>query len=624
MTFASARAAAQRRHRSLLAALVALAVFAYGAALAGDCVFDDVHSVVGNPSLHGDVDWWKLCSDPSAFSAGSSRMFRPVLLLSLAGNLALSPTVAALKAGNVLLHVLVAALAFSWLRRLHVGALAAFAGAAVFAVHPLLSEAVNLVSARSELLLVLGLLVGLRCQLAWLRGGQRALGVFGMVGGALLACGSKETGVVLPALLLAQGWSVRRERWRVSHWGRAVSGVLPVIALVVVYLVLRKVLLGQATVSLLGRAGEDPTSGHGRTLVTQLATMGLLLPRALLQMVWPTGLSMDPPVSFRHTFGDPFVLAGWGGVLGLTVAGLWRGRGARVRRLGVALAWATALPWVVVPLNMPLAEHRLYGPLLGVVVALAPWLGRLPRRLPRGTGPWLRPAFAAGLAVFALLAAQRSLDFRDERRLWQVELAARPLSWRAWWGLGTANLRAGDTEPAIEQLARAHDLYPGHFDVLRNYAEALTRLPPERAQPFRALAVAGMLHDRAPRDPWARTLLADAHLQTGRATGDPSWFHSAETIALSCLDVAPPKALVYRMAATARRGAGDLPGALQHLDTSLARGLAPIALRLERVALLRELGRPDEARRELLRAQQQAPLDPNVQQALRTAAQPPR
>lgn len=625
MTFTTARLAAQRRHRNLLAALVALVFCAYGAALAGDCVFDDVHSVVANPSLRGDVDWWKLCSDPGAFSAGTSRMFRPVLLLSFAGNLALSPSAWALKAGNVLLHALVAGLAFGWLRRLHVAVGGAFAAAALFAVHPLLSESVNLVSARSELLLVLGLLVGLRGHLAWLRGGHRGRAVVGMLFGALLACGSKETGVVLPGLLFAQAWLLRREPWGQTHWGRAVRGVLPVLLLVVGYLVLRKLLLGQATATLLGRTGEDPTSGHGRTLLTQVATMGLLLPRALLQMVWPAGLSMDPPVSFRHTFADPLVLAGWGGVLGLTVAALWPGRGAKVRRLGLAVAWATALPWIVVPLNMPLAEHRLYGPLLGVSAVLAPWWPRLRRRTAPGPARrWLRPTFGALLAAFSLLATLRSLDYRDERRLWQVELAARPLSWRAWWGLGTANLRAGDVDAAIEPLARAHDLYPEQFDVLRNYAEALTRLPAERAQPFRALVVAERLHDRSPRDPWARTLLADACLQVGRASGEAAWFQRAEATALSCLDVASPKALVYRMAASARRGAGDLGGALAHLDASLARGLDPVALRLDRAALLRELGRHAEARRELLRAQQQAPMDPAVQHALRQAAQPPR
>lgn len=613
------------RHRWLLLGIALLALLAHGAALAGEFVFDDVHSVLGNPALAAPRDWWRLCSDPSAFSGGSARMFRPVLLLSFGCNMAISPVALSLKAGNVLIHACVAMLAFAWLRRLSVPAMAAFAAAAMLAVHPLLSESINLVSARSELLLVFGLLVGLVAHQSFLRGSRPLLAIAGMVLGATIACGSKETGVVLPGLLLAQAWLLRRSAWRWADWGRAVRGVLPVLALVIGYLVLRKVLLGQVAVPLLGRVGADPSSGHGRTLLVQLATMGLLLPRALLQMVFPVGLSMDPPVEFQSTFADPYVLAGWGGVLGLTVAAIRPGRFARVRRLGVVFAWATALPWVLVPLNMPLAEHRLYGPLLGVITVVATWLPRLWQRLAAvGAATWLRPVFAGVLLLGASRATLRALDYRDERLLWAQEIAVRPWAWRAHWGFGMASLRAGDVQGAIEPIATAHALYPDHFDVLRNYAEALIRLPEGDAQPYRAMVVAERYLERLPKDPWARTLLAEANMQVGRAAGDLSRFAAAEKLALSCLEVGEPKGLVYRMAAAARRAAGDLDGALAHLDTSLARGLDHVSVRLDRAAVLRELGRAGDAKRELLRAQQQAPMDPAVQQAMWQLAQPPR
>ena len=624
MTFADLRHRAVVRNRQLLACLGVLALLAYGASLAGEYVFDDLHSIAGNTALHDLGAWWRWLSDPTAFSAGSGRMYRPVLLTSFALNLAISPEAWALKAGNVVIHAVTVMLAFGWLRRLAVPRAAAFAGTALFAVHPLLGEAINLTSARSELLLVLGLLVGLRSHFVFLRGSQPLLASAGMVLGAVIACGSKETGVVLPGLLGAQAWLLRRETWRMAHWGRAVAGVLPVVLLVLGYLVLRKVLLGEVTVTLVGRTGEDPSSGHGRSLLCQLATMGLLLPRALLQMVCPVGLSMDPPVSFRHTFVDPFVIAGWGGVLGLSLAAWWPGALARVRRMGLLLAWATALPWVIVPLNMPLAEHRLYGPLLGVVVIATTLLSRKAVWLLARVQRAVRPAFGCLLLVGVACSALRSLEFRDERLLWQHELAARPVSWRAWWGLGTSNLRKGDAKAAVDPIAWAHALYPEHFDVLRNYAEALVQLPAEAGQPFRALVVSDELLRRSPNDPWVRTLVAEANLQAGRATKQEPFFLEAERQALSCLAIAKPKGLIYRMAAAARRGMGDFEAALRHLDESLAKGLDHVSVRLDRAAVLQELGRTAEARRELLRAQQQAPMDPGVQQALWQLAQPPR
>ena len=88
--------------------------------------------------------------------------------------------------------------------------------------------------------------------------------------------------------------------------------------------------------------------------------------------------------------------------------------------------------------------------------------------------------------------------------------------------------------------------------------------------------------------------------------------------------IAEPKGYVYCLAAAARRGLGDLEGALAHLDASLRRGLDHVSVRLDRAAVLRLLGRLAEAQRELLKAQQQAPLAPQVQHALQQLGQPPR
>ncbi|MEO6593760.1 MAG: hypothetical protein ABIP94_03300 [Planctomycetota bacterium] len=622
------RALSSRRARCFAATVALFAVCAYGTSLAGDYVFDDVHSVAANPSVQSLGNVWQLLSDPGAFSAGESRMYRPVLLLSFACNLAISHAAWSLKAGNVLLHAFVAVLLFVWLRSLSRHRTAAFVAASLFAVHPLASEAINLVSARSELLSVCGLLIGMVSHFWWQRGrGRRHLAMAGMVVGALLACGSKETGVVLPGLMVVQALCLPHERWNVRTLSGALVGILPVVLVVLAYLVLRKVLLGQATVTLLGRVGEDPTSGHGRGLLMQLATMGTLLPKALLQMVVPVGLSLDHPVQYRSTFAEPWVLLGWGSVSGCVVAALWRGTMSRVRRLGVAFAAAVSLPWIVIPLNMPFAEHRLYGTLVGASLVLVAVLPRMRLRAPAVLGTRQRVLLAsfAGLVLFGIVgSASRSLLYRDERLLWRSELAQHPMSFRAWWGLGTSIYRLGDSQNAVEPLAAAHSLCPTHYDIFRNYSEMLVSLPDERAQPFRAIAVAAEFAKSGPEDPWARTLQARAHLQAGRVTGKLEHFEEAERLALSCLQIAEPKGYVYCLAAAARRELDDLEGALAHLDASLRRGLDHFSVRLDRAAVLRDLGRVAEAQRELLRAQQQAPMSLQVQFALQQMAQPPR
>lgn len=626
------------RTRALLGLGVAvLALCAYGAAVAGVYVFDDLHSVADNPALHDLGNLWRWLSDPTAFSQSPrGAMYRPILLLSFGLNLAIADDAASLKAGNVLLHAACAWLAFGWLSRLRVRRLAAFAAAALFAVHPLASEAVNLVSGRSEVLCVFGLLLGLRAHLGWLRapglgrgGGWARFGAMsGMVVGAVIACGSKETGCVLPALLLLQAWSLRRAPWDRAALGRTALAVLPVVAVVVGYLLLRRGLLGQATVQLLGRTGEDPLSGHGRTLTMQLATMGGLLPTVLVQMVAPLWLSLDPAVVYRGSFADPVALLGWASLGGLSLAAFAKGPTARVRRVALAFAWATAAPWIVVPLNVPLAEHRLYGPLLGLLLVLAPLLPRVRRpgrshRVDALCQP-LRPAFAL-LLLFAIVGSvARSLQYRDERLLWRAELRVHPHSFRGHWGLGAATWRYGDPAGGVPWLVTAHDLYPEHLDALTHLVEALVAMPDAEARPWQALRYAAELRTRSPGDPWVRTLVAQAELQAGRVTGEREHFVAAEQAALSCLPIAPPKAYVYRLAAAARRGLGDLPGALAHLDASLAQGLNHFPLRIDRAFVLRDLGRVAEGQRALLQLQNELPFEPSVAAALQTFAAPPR
>jgi tetratricopeptide (TPR) repeat protein len=610
-----------------LVSVALLAVVAHAAALAGEFVYDDFHSIVGNPALRDLASVPRFFADPTAFSGSGASMYRPVLLVTLALNHAMGAgTVIAFKATNVLLHAMTAAVLFAQLRAWAAPCAAAGLAAALFAVHPLASETVNLVCARSEGLLVLALLLGMRCHLAQIRG--RRLAWLGTAAATVVACGSKETGVMLLALLVVQEWLSRPAgTWTRAAVLRAGLRVLPVVLLVAAYLLARKQLLGMASVDLVGRVAGDPRSGGSRDLVTQLATMGLLLPRALLLSVWPAGLSIHPPVYFRHGFAHADVLAGWAAVLLLSWCGLRCGRARPLPCLGTAFAWAVALPWVLVPLNVPLAEHRLYGPLAGLALVLASALLRLPSC--RGSSLRATPRLATVAGGLLLLGAAaslwRCLAYRDERLLWRPVVAAAPADYHGHEGLALAEYRNGNRETAERLLFAAHCLNPRDRSLLRSWVETLLELGPERASPFRTLAAADALKELAPDDPYDRILRANALLAVATGGGVPSAFAEAEAEALSCLEIAPPKALVYRMAAKVRSAQGDHEGALAHLDASIARGLDFGQVRAERSAALRALGRRREADAELRRARAMAPDDALVQAAwMRAHALPPR
>ena len=627
-----------------LAIVLAAALLAYGLSLLGTFVYDDIHSIDGNPAIASLGNALRFFVDPGLFSATGNRMYRPVLLLTFAVDHALGGGAAwAFKLTSLLLHAGSALLLLRLCRAYGLGRGPALACGVLFAVHPLASEAVNLVSARSELLLLFGVLVALHghhWQLAGRRGGRWLLLL-----GTALACGSKETGVMLPLLLLLQEGLRRRAQPFTSEGGFVVAQprglwplfwrLLPPALLVFGYLLARKAMFGSATVDLgRGHDGSDLLSGGGRDLGTQLLTMATLLPRALLQMLVPVGLSLDPPVTF-HPRLDWQVVCGALGLLLLTGFGLRRMRQRPLRALGIAMAWLLALPWIVVPLNVVLAEHRLYAPLAGcLLVGVDVVVGFRTRRAgvlaapPSGASAAKLPArastvgFVSAALLLAGLSASRSLDYRDERLLWQPILAGRPDCFRAQWGLGLTLVRGGDSDGARAHLAAACALYPSNPSPRIEWVNCLLRLPADRAQPFLALQLAEQLVRQRPQDPYCSFLLAASQLAVGESSGDADYFAKAEQSALHCLSIGAPKGLVYRVAARSRQLRGDLDGALALLDTSIARGLDHTSVRLDRAEILRRLGRTREAEDELTTAMRQDPLDPLVQAAMRRQGMP--
>lgn len=195
--------------RLVLSVLAAtLAGFAYLNALHNPFVYDDQSTIVGNPSLRhlGDLRALALHS-----------LFRPALNVSYA----LDHAVWGLRPfgyhlTSVLLHMLNVVLVFrvvalavdDWRRREPVGGVrvspdaAAFAAAALFAVHPLMTEAVAYVSGRSEVLAASFVMLALLALRAGIAHGRATWTAAGLVA-VLLGLATKEVAAVLPLIVLA-------------------------------------------------------------------------------------------------------------------------------------------------------------------------------------------------------------------------------------------------------------------------------------------------------------------------------------------------------------------------------------------------------------------------------------
>ena len=202
-----------RRHIVACAAVAGLAALVYLNALHNLFVYDDHRTVVENLTLQH-------LFDIRAISLHD--ISRPMVNISYAIDEAIwGPAPFGFHVTNVLLHVLNVFLLFSVCGRLvqdrmrrtasegivvgHVPMTVPLTAAALFAVHPMMTEAVGYASGRSEVLSATFLLSAFLCGRRWmLRGGTRWWILTGGLWVAALA--TKEIAVALPPLLLCYDW----------------------------------------------------------------------------------------------------------------------------------------------------------------------------------------------------------------------------------------------------------------------------------------------------------------------------------------------------------------------------------------------------------------------------------
>jgi len=357
---------------------------------------------------------------------------------------------------------------------------AALFGALWFGLEPVNAEVVNYVSARSESMAALFFLLSLMAHhAAWEEGvgrGRRALLVVGSVLAALLSFGSKETGILLPALAGAlELWARPKCESPVEVICRAIGRAIPLVVGVCVYWSLRMLampssqiesrigtwaavlvaILVAVRVALLvprvtsmareglkvlgsmrpsawssitflvvviamlglgltasGDAGLDPLVGGGRTMAAHLLTQSRVFWNYALLLLWPVDLAPDHGVRVSAALDGTTVLA----LLGIAgiLALVVRSflRGDRVLPLVAAWTALAAAPSVLVPLNVVMNEHRLYLPATGL--ALGVGLGMLALL---EAGVRRGKEVLVGLALMAVFVSFLLVD-RDRARTW--------------------------------------------------------------------------------------------------------------------------------------------------------------------------------------------------------------
>ncbi|PWU06462.1 MAG: hypothetical protein C5B51_12290 [Terriglobia bacterium] len=365
---------------------------------------------------------------------------------------------------NFLLHSLNAALVYALGVILFGGIAPALALAAVWALHPVLTESVTNIVGRADLLAALGVLAGLLCHIlsAPATGRQKLYWRAGLTAAGTIAFFSKESGAVLPALMLVYdlAWS-KRAMWR-ERAGHYLLLAVPGL----IYLALRINMQAQIPYALIP-FGDNPLSGAG--FLTATLTAIKVLGKYLWLLVWPRRLSADYSYNAVPLFS--WHLGMWEDqkalialAVCLAAAGLALYSYRRQNKVFFFLAWffvAMAPTSNLVILNGTImAERFLYLPALGIVGCLVVAVEAAGRRWDSRLG-W------ATLAVICLACAgrtfARNFDWRTERSLWTSVVNANPNSFKAHWQLTVALIDANPPQydAAIREADRTLAILEG-------------------------------------------------------------------------------------------------------------------------------------------------------------------
>ena len=452
------------------AALIAVAVLAaYWTTFRVPLLLDDMSTIGSNPSIQHLANLRKVLASDNAYTES-----RPLLNLTFAINYAVSgQEVWSYHAVNFAVHVFAALLLFGVVRctllsanpgeRARAAALPLGASiAAVWALHPLQTEAVTYLSQRAESLMGLFYLLTLYGFIRSTTSPRPALWRAGSILACLCGMATKEVMVTAPLIVLLydgafvagslrEAWTIRRR----YYLGLAASWVL-----------LGCLIKG-------GGLQHQAVGFHAGVSATTYALTELKVVTEYLKLaVWPHPLVFDyGPEIMVTRVGQwaPFLPV----IVALAIAALvaWR-RSKAVGFVAVAFFVLLSPTSSFVPVaEQPMAESRMYLP-LAAVVALVGAAGYA----------WLGRAALAGLAIAALglgaLTFSRNKVYHSAIGIWQDTIAKQPASLRGRLHLANTLVQtSGRLDEALAQYQAVLRMKPDFAEAHVNLANALTLIP---------------------------------------------------------------------------------------------------------------------------------------------------
>lgn len=550
-------------------ALVVLTLLAYSNSFRSGFVLDNRGLLLNDARLHeaspanirmifDHTYWW-----PN----GESGLYRPFTTLSYLFNYAVlgnGEQPAGYHWINFLLHACNVLLVYALTVRLIRAIWPAFSIAALWAVHPILTESVTNIVGRADLLAAFALLAailmylkgaetgGVR-RLAWLAGvaSVTAIGVF-----------SKESAVVIPGAVVLYELTFRAGK----RWGRAQLMGLTATLIPVAFMLLQRARVLSGTPGMEIPFTDNPIAGAG--FFSGRLTALEVIARCFSLIAWPGTLSADYSWSqIPLAQGSPRDWMVAIAVFAIVPAAvfLYRWNRPAFFFFALGLTWLAPASNLLFPIGTIMAERFLYLTALGCIACLVPAIYAAAEKAgaPR-VAPVLLCLLAAALAVRTWV---RNADWRDDMSMASASVRTSPQSFKTHDLLANV-LFASD--PSHANLDRVIDESRKTLAILDPLPDALNAPDPYRfaatcymsrdaysraiavLNRFLAIAKARRLGEHRQAD--AYLLLAAAYLGAGD-TGKAS----EATAAARAFDPSSPQ--LYRLRADIAASAGRMDDA---------------------------------------------------------------
>jgi tetratricopeptide (TPR) repeat protein len=461
--------------------IILAALAAYSNSFTGVFVFDDEGAILKNPTIKHLWPVWKMF-DPPANGAAVQR--RPVVNASLALNYAISGRNPwSYHLFNLTAHILVALLLFTILRRSMLMPLwhgqwkdaatpLALCIATVWAVHPLLTDAVTYVIQRTEVLAGLFYLLTLYCVIRSVDSVRSLQWQIAAVAACALAMGSKEAAISAPVVVLIYDRIFLSGSWREIFHRRLWLYIGLAATWTIILLVISQ--------------GKEGSAVFGemayRVVQYAMAQCGVIC-HYLRLCFWPAPLMIDYGYYTTQSAADivPYLLI-ITGLLAATVLALhyqsWLGF------LGVWFFAILAPSSSIIPLHQQIAaEKRMYLPSAAVVTLVVLgcfFAGRwCVRRNLFSVKTAKTIGYAMTLAVVVTLGVvtfERNTVYASVESIWIDALKKNPDNFRAKTDYSKVLIDLGRYDEAIKLCQEILDSWPTFLDAHCTYGSALFAL----------------------------------------------------------------------------------------------------------------------------------------------------